>query len=258
MNPLDIQLLAEGWLSSLVVILPISFAFAAGMVSTVNPCGFALLPAYLALFLRGNPGNPEGTILERFSRAVLISLVVTMGFVILFGIVGIAIASGGRLIIQIVPWIALLIGVGLIGMGLLLLRGKKVYSGVAARLAARLDTPARGGVRSFFLFGITYAVASLSCTLPIFLVVVGSSLAAGGLLLGFYQFISYALGMGLVLTVLTIGTALFKETVAGYMRTLLPVLDRVSAGLLLLAGAFIVYYWLTIGGLGSTITGLFV
>ncbi|HSJ36530.1 MAG TPA: hypothetical protein VLB85_15900, partial [Acidimicrobiia bacterium] len=35
-------------------------AFAAGMISTVNPCGFAMLPAYLGYFLGGAPGtDPE-------------------------------------------------------------------------------------------------------------------------------------------------------------------------------------------------------
>lgn len=31
--------------------LPMGYAFGAGMVSTVNPCGFAMLPAYLSLYM---------------------------------------------------------------------------------------------------------------------------------------------------------------------------------------------------------------
>ena len=30
---------------------PLALAFASGMVATVNPCGFAMLPAYLGYFL---------------------------------------------------------------------------------------------------------------------------------------------------------------------------------------------------------------
>jgi len=34
-----------------VIDAPLAFAFGAGMVATVNPCGFAMLPAYLSFFL---------------------------------------------------------------------------------------------------------------------------------------------------------------------------------------------------------------
>ena len=30
---------------------PLGLAFAAGLVATINPCGFAMLPAYLSFFL---------------------------------------------------------------------------------------------------------------------------------------------------------------------------------------------------------------
>ncbi|MDP3063594.1 MAG: hypothetical protein Q8O40_10375 [Chloroflexota bacterium] len=53
MNPL--QPLAEGFVNNLAALVPLGFAFGAGMVATVNPCGFALLPAYISLYLGGGP-----------------------------------------------------------------------------------------------------------------------------------------------------------------------------------------------------------
>ena len=48
-------------LDSIGVLAPLGFAFAAGMVSTVNPCGFAMLPAYLGLYIGSNdPKVNEG------------------------------------------------------------------------------------------------------------------------------------------------------------------------------------------------------
>ena len=38
---------------------PIALALAAGVLAAVNPCGFALLPAYLALLVRGEAGAPD-------------------------------------------------------------------------------------------------------------------------------------------------------------------------------------------------------
>jgi hypothetical protein len=46
-------------LGGLANVLPLGYAFGAGMVAAVNPCGFALLPAYLALFLGGR--DADGT-----------------------------------------------------------------------------------------------------------------------------------------------------------------------------------------------------
>jgi cytochrome c biogenesis protein CcdA len=86
-------------------------------------------------------------------------------------------------------------------------------------------------------------VASLSCTLPIFLVVVGSALTLAGLGAALLTFVAYALGMGTVLTALTVGTALFKGAVAQGLRRLVPYVERASALLLLGAGLYLVAYW---------------
>ena len=57
------------------------------------------------------------------------------------------------------------------------------------------------------------AIGSLSCTLPAFLVVVGSSLASEGFADSLAQFVWYALGMGSILVAVTIGAALFRGAV---------------------------------------------
>ncbi|MEE8161692.1 MAG: hypothetical protein V3T61_08660 [Acidobacteriota bacterium] len=88
------------------------------------------------------------------------------------------------------------------------------------------------------------------CQLPIFLVVVGSALATGGFLSGLVQFVSYGMGMGLVLIVLTLGIALFKEGIfMSGLNRIFPYVERTAAVLLVLAGSYIVYYWLFKGGL---------
>ncbi len=77
---------------------------------------------------------------------------------------------------------------------------------------------------------------------------VGSSVAAGDFVTGLYQFASYVLGMGSVLLVLTLGIALVKEgVVVGTLRKILPYVQKISAILLIIAGGYIVYYWLSSG-----------
>ena len=246
------------------LIIPLGYAFGAGMVSTVNPCGFAMLPAYLGLYLgsrdltapRLAAVTPSGTaeitvsVPAQFVRAITVTAVVKAGFVVLFGVTGLLITAGGRLIITLVPWVALAIGGILALLGIAMLAGRQVIrANFAVRLASRLGDPGTVSVRSFFIFGFAYAAASLSCTLPVFLTVVGGSLAVSGFAAASLQFVSYGLGMGLVILVLTLGIGVFKGATVSQFRSLLPYVERVSAFLMVIAGGYIVYYWLIKGGL---------
>ena len=89
---------------------------------------------------------------------------------------------------------------------------------------------------------------SLSCTLPIFLTVVGSALTVRGFVPAVAGFLLYGLGMALVLAVLTVSAAFFKSAFAP-ARALTRWVEPASALLLLLTGGYVVYYWLTLGGL---------
>lgn len=244
------QVLAT-WLEALAGWLPLGYAFGAGMVSTVNPCGFAMLPAYLALYLGAREaGFSRRPAARRALRALLVALSASAGFVVLFAGVGAVVAAGGRFVIRAMPWVAVAIGGGLVALGLFMLAGRRLSAGSLARLGGRLGAARLPGVAGYFLFGAAFAAASLSCTLPIFLMVVGSALASAGFLAGLGQFVAYGLGMGLVLTALTLAIALLKEgLVVGGVRRVLPVAERAAAGLVLLSGGYILYYWLVKGGL---------
>ena len=65
----------------------------------------------------------------------------------------------------------------------------------------------------------------------------------------FGQFLLYALGMGTVIMVLTLGMAFFKGAMVGGLRKALPYIGPVGSWLMVVAGAYIVFYWLTLGGL---------
>ena len=225
-----------------------AFAFIAGMVATVNPCGFAMLPAYLGLYLSANEsGTATRNTAHRLGRALLIGLVVTSGVVLLFGTTGFIIGQGAQFIVKIFPWVGLSIGILLAIVGSWLLAGGKLYTNLGSRAASHIGNPGQVGIRGYFLFGISYGTASLSCTLPIFLAVVGFSFAGFGE--SIKQFILYGMGMGLVIIALTLGMALFKETMVGLLRKALPYVQPFSAVLLMAAGSYIVYYWLTLGDL---------
>ena len=237
-------------IGGLGILAPLGFAFTAGVASAFNPCGFAMLPAYIGLYLGDkNTAGVKTNPVRNIARALLIGGLVTLGFIVLFSVVGL-ITQGARSVVRdVLPWVGLFIGIGLAIVGSWLLGGGKLYAGLAQRVAARMGDPSQANVRGYFLFGLSYGTASLSCTLPIFLTVVGTSLAVSTLGTSIIQFLAYGLGMGLVIVALTLGMALFKETVAGGMQKALPYIQPVGSWLMVVAGTYIVFYWLSIGGL---------
>jgi len=248
---------AAAVLRSVVQVVPVGYALGAGMIAAVNPCGFAMLPAYLGLYLGTGDGREESPQLGvRFRRALSVSGTVSFSFVLLFGIAGLALRLATNAIAGYLPWVGLTVGLLMVLVAGRMLAGGTLYTSFGERVADRLQAGTRqGGLRGYFIYGIAYGLASLSCTLPVFLAVVGSAVALHGPLAGALPFVLYALGMGLVISVLTLSVAFFKHTVLRYARKALPYVQPASSILLLAAGAYIIYYWLTLGGL-LRLTGL--
>src|SRR5438045_2467185 len=102
---------------------------------------------------------------------------------------GLLIAAGNR-VYALEGGVATLAGLGV----WLALSGRGLGILAASQALGRVEL--RNSPGSQFLFGVGYAVCSLACTLPIFLVVAGSALAAHGVVGAAAQFVAYALGMG--------------------------------------------------------------
>lgn len=224
-------------------------AFTAGLVATVNPCGFAMLPAYLGYFL--GVDEPEDTrTFTTVGRALRTGAVVSSGFLLVFGIAGAIIVAGVRSLTTVLPWVALIVGVGLIGLGIALTRGR--YLTIRLPSIRGKKDKSNG---SLFVFGISYAIASLSCTLPIFLSLVATTFTQTTFLAGFAAFIAYGAGMSLVLIGITVALALGKDTLVRKLRGTAPYINRISGFVMILAGGFIVWYWATILRSGAAALG---
>ncbi|MET9226345.1 cytochrome c biogenesis protein CcdA [Lentzea sp. NPDC003310] len=194
----------------------LALAVLAGMVATVNPCGFAMLPAYLALVARDSP-----------ARAFMSGLVMTAGFVTFFGAFGILVAPVAATLKRYLPFVTVVIGLAMVVVGVLLLLGKDLY----VRLPKLRAAPK--SLWSMYGYGVAFAIASLSCAIGPFFAVIGASLQTGVM-----AFLAYALGMGLVVTVLAVaGSAL-----APRIRTLLPHVGRIGGAVLVVVGAYVTYY----------------
>ncbi len=244
---ISVQANAEAAVSDFAGALPIGFAAAAGVVASVNPCGFFMLPGYVAYQLgTQEAGYDQLSGFRRVGRALAVGLMATLGFVLIFAAVGAVIAAGGNFLGRVFPFLGLTVGVLMVIFGAYLLITHR-YIGVLA--ASRIQVTPRRNLSNAFVFGLGYAVGSLSCTLPIFLVVVGGALGAAGFLASFSQFLAFALGMGVVVIAVTIGAAIFRDAVARFLRGALPHVHRASSLFLVGAGGYLIYYWVFFAGL---------
>ncbi|WTX01115.1 cytochrome c biogenesis CcdA family protein (plasmid) [Streptomycetaceae bacterium NBC_01309] len=219
--------------------VPYALALAAGLVAAFNPCGFALLPAYLTLLVadpaaeRGEAGRTAAVL-----RALRMTAAMTAGFVAVFGAFGLIVTPLALSVQEWLPWATIVIGVVLFGLGGWLLSGRELFfSGPKLRTG-----PPTRSVWSMVLYGVSYAVASLSCTIGPFLALTTSTFETASIPAGVAVFVAYALGMGLVVGVLALAVALAQTAMVTRMRRALRYVGRVSGALLIVAGAYVAYY----------------
>ena len=239
----------SGSITSLSMILPIGFAFGAGMIAAVNPCGFVMLPSYVAVYLLSEKDSPSGMTI-RLIRALKVTISMTLGFVIVFGVIGSLVSFGLRSVIgSLLPWFGMGIGIALIAISGLLLFGFNQfrYSSLPFRLSSMFTIFQTDTIRGYFFFGVSYALVSVGCALPIFMVVVTSTFAGQSILGILMSYINYSLGMGTIIFVVTIITALLRKSLAFSGNLLGSFLNKATVVLLLVAGIYLVFYWLTMG-----------
>lgn len=220
----------------------LAFAFGAGMVSTVNPCGFAMLPAFLAYYVGATREDQTPSVAGRLALGLRTGVAVSAGFVAVFTVVGLLVAAGLRFLIGAVPWFAVVIGVVLVLLGLVLALGGRL----PVRLNANRLMRGGDGPRSMMTFGAAYAVASLSCTLAVLLAVIGSTLASSSVLLLLGVFAAYGAGASTILLLLTVSTALASGALERGLRRVARVIDRVAGVILALSGAYLIAYWVPV------------
>jgi cytochrome c biogenesis protein CcdA len=217
--------------------IPVSVAFAAGSVAVLNPCSFPLLPAWLS-FYAGSREERLPRAGNRATQGLLAGAEVSLGFLAVFAATSLPIAYGAAIVADSVPWLGIVVGAMLAVVGAATLSGLK-FSVRVRRLGVRRERRSA----AMLLFGVGYGLASLGCTFPIFLALLGSALAArgtGGLVA---VFAAYAAGTTLVLLSVSVAAALLRHGLLSGLRRALPLTSRIAGALLLASGAYLTYYW---------------
>lgn len=226
--------------ASWVRVLPVSFAFSAGMIATVNPCGFIMLPSFAAFYVSMEDGSTR-TLAPRVIRAALMGLLVSIAFIATFGLVGLAVTAVGRQLIGWSYWAGLAIGIALTAFGAYqLVTGRALFANLTSGVRVSRSRSTLG----VLAFGFAYALVSLGCTLPIFMLVVGSIFTSQtDYATSTMRFVEYGAGMGFVLILVAVGVAFARQPVVRFLSGALPFIHGLANLALVFAGAYVTWYW---------------
>jgi cytochrome c biogenesis protein CcdA len=214
----------------------VGLAFAAGLVAALNPCGFAMLPAYLTLVVRG-----EGTTqLVAVGRALGATAAMALGFLTVFSAFGLLAVSVASTVQRYLPYVTVVIGIVLVALGIWLLSGRKLAILNPFSRSYRWEPTTRIG--SMFGYGVGYAIASLSCTVGPFLAVTVASLRGSPILDGLLIYLAYGAGITVIVGVLAIAVAFARSALVDRLRRIALYTNAISAALLVLVGLYVGYY----------------
>jgi cytochrome c biogenesis protein CcdA len=213
----------------------LSLAIVAGVLATFNPCGFALLPAYMGMIAAANEGRSKSQALVgglRFASGM------TVGFVLLFGTFGLVFAPFASSVSRYLPIVTIAVGISIAAIGFWLLLGRKVGNGAGL---IRGWSPGESWL-SQVGYGLTFALVSLSCTLGPFLAVTGASIRSSDFFGIVLTFIAFALGMGAAIGAIAVTTALVGSQVSVWLRSKSAAISRITGALVILAGIYVAWF----------------
>jgi len=228
-----------------------SLSFIRGLVAAVNPCGFILLPTYLMYFL-GVSGNAPGTQKASIARALKVSAAVSAGFLMVFLVIGFLSVPLRSTISANSKYVTGFIAVGLIGLGIAMLFGYK-----PPFMTPQIDSGKKDQtVKSMFVYGVAYAVASIGCTIGLFLATVFSARPGETFVDSVGNMVAYGAGMALLVSALTVGFAFANTTLLKFLRNAMQYVDKIAAAFVVLSGLYLAwyFYWVDLDNGGDPIT----
>lgn len=214
----------------------IYFSFGQGVLAFLAPCAVALLPGYILAFIsRNSEGDP--TAAKRMFRGLKLALLSILGILVIYAIAGAMIVIAAQVLKNYMKWITVGMGGLLIVLGFLMVIGKNVSFSLNMNSATHKSEAIEA-----FVFGIAYAIGALGCLFPLFLVVATQAMAAPSAWLGASYFGAYFAGISLMMILTILLSAFAKDFVMKYLRKILPYMEQVTGVLLILAGAYVIYY----------------
>lgn len=214
----------------------LSLVFAAGVFATFNPCGFAMLPAYMTMLLTSQ--RKSESLPKLVVKALQFAVLMALGIISVFALFAIAIFPISTSIQAYLPIATITIGALLIAVGVATLSGKSPY----LKKLWSPNTAPSARLKSLYLYGVTFALGSVSCTIGPLLAATSKALE-----LTFVEslriYLIYASGISATIAVLAL-IALFSQATLGRIRKSMKLIERISSIFLILVGFYLIVFGL--------------
>lgn len=225
------------WFNEVSVASPLAFGMVvlAGLLMGVAPSSLPLVSVVVGTVAaqRDAQGEASGWHAFSFSSGFVLGIAtVDAAIGAIFAFIGMLAI---RLLAEFLALSNLIIGLGLIVIGLVLLRILRVPW-------LRLDAQPRvvTSFKSAYALGIPFGLSTCPACTPMLMPVLGAAAASGTPWLGAFLLFTFGLARGLPLVIAGVTTSAVK-----HMRKLMPLVprvERIGGALLLLAAAFFLYH----------------
>ena len=216
----------------------LGIAFVAGVFATFNPCGFAMLPAYLSLAILEGGNNDRKS--QLLARAFKFSALMGVGILAVFSAFSLIIFPISTSIQRYLPYITTLLGLGVVALAIYILWKGPVAIG---KLWSPQISPT-GNFLTYILYGVTFALGSISCTIGPFLAITSRAINENYLHSLSIYFV-YGLGFVVTILILAILTALSQQFLIRKIRNSGGVLEKAMAIIILIVGLYLIYFGTT-------------
>jgi cytochrome c-type biogenesis protein len=210
-------------------------AFGAGVLSFLSPCVLPLVPSYLG-FITGMSLDDLRAGSNR--KAILVpALAFVGGFSLIFLIMGASATLLGQMFRYYQDWISRIGGVLIILFGLHLLGVFRIAPFLRERRFQLESRPA--GVLGAGVAGMVFGAGWTPCIGPVLGALLTYAMTRDQLGNGLFLLSFYSLGLALPFLAAALATGTFLGT-SKRMRRFLPVVEKVSGAVLVLAGVLLV------------------
>lgn len=225
----------------------LAYSFTLGMATVVNPCGLPLLPAYLSILSSSYPSPNDSpasaTTLQAAWDAIITGALASVGFLAVFGTLGILLESGFTVFMRFVPWVMIPLAIVMVLFGVYTISGRRLGITIPA-LSWRNPANSHISWSSMALFGASYALASLTCSLPIFIAGIIPFHRNRSILEVSGSMGAFLLGMAALLITLSVAAAMAQTSLVRALKYASRYVERFAALLLIVVGAYLIDYWI--------------
>jgi cytochrome c biogenesis protein CcdA len=214
----------------------LSIVFAAGVFATFNPCGFAMLPAYMTMLISSQ--RESESLPKLVGKALQFAALMTLGIVTIFALFAVVIFPISTSIQAYLPIATITIGVLLIAVGVATLSGRSPY---LKKLWSPNTAPSTR-LKSLYLYGVTFALGSISCTIGPLLAATSKALELT-FLESLRIYLIYATGISVTIAILAL-IALFSQKTLSKIRNSMKIIEIASSAFLVLVGLYLIIFGL--------------